>query len=387
MPRMPRRSAMTPRRALLARGRCGDGRGGFARPLRLRQGRPRRGARSPPSSPPPAPAASRSSSTRRRPTPRSSPGRRCSRPMPSEMARFAGMPIEPTPMPRKPAPASSDQVAVDAILITRGERGMTLCRRGGEPPLHVAAETHRVFDVTGAGDTVVATLAAALAAGAPLADAVRLANAAAGVAVTKPGTATVSPAELKQALGVAAAANVMTAAEARDAGRGVAAAGPQGRLHQRLLRSPPSRPPPFARPGGAARRPAGGRRQHRRLDRAAQGPRPAGAGPRHPHRGARRAEVRRPRRALRRGHAGSADPGRSFPTCSSRAPTMPRPTSSAAISSRRMAAGSSSCRSSPATPPPPRWAGYAAATASRGTDPVRFFRPGVTIVTDCDRTG
>jgi D-beta-D-heptose 7-phosphate kinase/D-beta-D-heptose 1-phosphate adenosyltransferase len=132
-----------------------------------------------------------------------------------EMARFAGMAIESDADAEEAGARVLDKVAVDAILITRGEHGMTLCRPG-EPPLHVAAETHRVFDVTGAGDTVAATLAAALAAGLSLSDAVRLANAAAGVAVTKPGTATVSPAELKQALGVAAAANVMTPAEARD---------------------------------------------------------------------------------------------------------------------------------------------------------------------------
>lgn len=132
-----------------------------------------------------------------------------------EMARFAGMPIRRDADAEAAGARVLARVAIDAILVTRGEHGMTLCRRG-EPPLHVAAETHRVFDVTGAGDTVVATLSAALAAGLPLPDAVRLANAAAGVAVTKPGTATVSPAELKQALGVASAANVMTAAEARD---------------------------------------------------------------------------------------------------------------------------------------------------------------------------
>lgn len=132
-----------------------------------------------------------------------------------EMARFAGMAIGSDADAEEAGRRVLDQVAVDAILITRGERGMTLCRRD-EPALHVAAETHRVFDVTGAGDTVAATLSAALAAGLPLPDAVRLANAAAGVAVTKPGTATVSPAELKQALGVASAANVMAAAAARD---------------------------------------------------------------------------------------------------------------------------------------------------------------------------
>ena len=72
------------------------------------------------------------------------------------------------------------------------------------------AETHRVFDVTGAGDTVVATLAAALAVGAPLADAVRLANVAAGIVVAKPGTATVRPQELSHALGAGLGDGVVT---------------------------------------------------------------------------------------------------------------------------------------------------------------------------------
>ncbi len=132
-----------------------------------------------------------------------------------EMARFAGLRIETDADAEAACRRILERVAVDAILVTRGEHGMTLLRRGGEA-LHVPAETHRVFDVTGAGDTVVATLAAALSAGLALPDAVRLANAAAGVVVLKPGTATVSPAELKQALGVASAANVMTAPEARD---------------------------------------------------------------------------------------------------------------------------------------------------------------------------
>jgi D-beta-D-heptose 7-phosphate kinase/D-beta-D-heptose 1-phosphate adenosyltransferase len=91
-------------------------------------------------------------------------------------------------------------VAIDAVLLTRGPDGMTLLAREGAP-LHVHAETHRVFDVTGAGDTVVATLAAALAVGVPLPDAVRLANIAAGIVVAKPGTATVQPQELRRALG------------------------------------------------------------------------------------------------------------------------------------------------------------------------------------------
>ncbi len=132
-----------------------------------------------------------------------------------EMARFAGMAIAGDAEAEEACRRLLAEVAVEAILVTRGEHGMTLCRRG-EPPLHVAAESHRVFDVTGAGDTVVATLSAALGAGIALEDAVRIANAAAGIVVTKPGTATVSPSELKQVLGLAAAANVVTAPEARD---------------------------------------------------------------------------------------------------------------------------------------------------------------------------
>jgi D-beta-D-heptose 7-phosphate kinase/D-beta-D-heptose 1-phosphate adenosyltransferase len=132
-----------------------------------------------------------------------------------EMARFAGMRIATDADAEEAGRRVLAAVPIDAVLITRGEHGMTLCRRS-EPPFHVPAESRRVFDVTGAGDTVVATLSAALAAGLALEDAVRLANAAAGVAVTKPGTATVSPAELGQAVGALATANVMPATAARD---------------------------------------------------------------------------------------------------------------------------------------------------------------------------
>ena len=82
-----------------------------------------------------------------------------------------------------------------AVLVTRGPEGMTLFRFG-EPALHVAAATRNVYDVTGAGDTVVGTSALALAAGAVLEEAVRLANQAAGIAVSKVGTAIVTRYEL-----------------------------------------------------------------------------------------------------------------------------------------------------------------------------------------------
>jgi D-glycero-beta-D-manno-heptose-7-phosphate kinase len=86
-----------------------------------------------------------------------------------------------------------------AALVTRGEQGMSLFERG-QPPFHVRATAREVFDVTGAGDTVIATLALALAAGASLAEAAVLANAAAGVVVGKVGTAQVSADEVRAAL-------------------------------------------------------------------------------------------------------------------------------------------------------------------------------------------
>ncbi|HKY33848.1 MAG TPA: D-glycero-beta-D-manno-heptose-7-phosphate kinase [Candidatus Polarisedimenticolia bacterium] len=81
------------------------------------------------------------------------------------------------------------------VLLTRGEKGMLLIEEG-EEPLAIPAAAREVFDVTGAGDTVIAALALGLAAGAPLRDAAALANAAAGVVVGKLGTATATPAEV-----------------------------------------------------------------------------------------------------------------------------------------------------------------------------------------------
>jgi D-beta-D-heptose 7-phosphate kinase/D-beta-D-heptose 1-phosphate adenosyltransferase len=88
---------------------------------------------------------------------------------------------------------------IDALLLTRGEHGMTLLR-GEAPPLHLPAETREVYDVTGAGDTVVAVLAAALAAGEDLPGATALSNLAAGIVVGKLGTASVSVPELHRAV-------------------------------------------------------------------------------------------------------------------------------------------------------------------------------------------
>lgn len=106
------------------------------------------------------------------------------------------------------------------LLITRSEQGMTLLRDGLEP-YNLPTRAREVFDVTGAGDTVVAVLAASMAAGLPVEQAMALANLAAGIVVGKVGTATVSVAELHKALqahhapvkGVVSEAQLLTAVQ------------------------------------------------------------------------------------------------------------------------------------------------------------------------------
>lgn len=87
------------------------------------------------------------------------------------------------------------QLKCDAVLITRGDRGMML-QTSDDCTVFVATAAREVYDVTGAGDTVIATLAAALAAGAELLEAAMLANNAAGIVVAKLGTATANANEL-----------------------------------------------------------------------------------------------------------------------------------------------------------------------------------------------
>ena len=86
------------------------------------------------------------------------------------------------------------ELGVDALLITRSEEGMTLYRQGER--LHMPAVAREVYDVSGAGDTVIAILGVMLAAGATFSEALRLANKAAGIVVGKLGTAVVHPEEL-----------------------------------------------------------------------------------------------------------------------------------------------------------------------------------------------
>lgn len=87
----------------------------------------------------------------------------------------------------------------EAVLVSRGEEGMSLFKRSGRVQ-HFPTAAREVFDVTGAGDTVLATCAVALGAGASFEDATILANHAAGIVVGKVGTATVTPAELHTVL-------------------------------------------------------------------------------------------------------------------------------------------------------------------------------------------
>ena len=88
-----------------------------------------------------------------------------------------------------------EKLGCDAVLITRGDRGLMLLE-GDNDPVYVETAAREVYDVTGAGDTVIATLAAAMASGATMLEAATLANHAAGIVVGKVGTATTSADEL-----------------------------------------------------------------------------------------------------------------------------------------------------------------------------------------------
>ncbi len=112
-----------------------------------------------------------------------------------EAEKMSGMHISSTEELRAAAEVLLETVGCQAVLITRGEAGMALLEKGREL-VTIPTTAREVFDVTGAGDTVIATLALGLAAEASFGDAAALANIAAGVVVGKVGTATVSPEEL-----------------------------------------------------------------------------------------------------------------------------------------------------------------------------------------------
>lgn len=115
----------------------------------------------------------------------------------SEFRQVAGAWSDEDEMTRK-AEALRASLDLQALLITRSEEGMSLYRAEGV--VHEPAKAQEVFDVSGAGDTVIATLAVMMATGADLPLAMRVANLAAGVVVGKLGTATVTAAELAREL-------------------------------------------------------------------------------------------------------------------------------------------------------------------------------------------
>lgn len=117
----------------------------------------------------------------------------------AEVARATGITGTDDDSVARAGEAARQHAEADAVLVTRSERGMTLVPRNS-PARHIATEAQAVADVSGAGDTVLAALAIALACGAGLPEAAALANFAAGIVVGKPGTAIVGHAELAQAL-------------------------------------------------------------------------------------------------------------------------------------------------------------------------------------------
>lgn len=111
----------------------------------------------------------------------------------AELAQVTGAWGDEAELVRKVAQLRAE-IGVGAVLLTRSEEGMSLFEDAGVS--HEPARAREVFDVTGAGDTVIATLAVLMAAGLPLSQAMRLANKAGGIVVGKFGTATVSYEEL-----------------------------------------------------------------------------------------------------------------------------------------------------------------------------------------------
>ena len=95
---------------------------------------------------------------------------------------------------RRRAQALREKLGLEALLLTRGEDGMTLFSKSSIKT--IPAEAREVFDVTGAGDTVIAAMAVMLGAGAGMEAAMRIANRAASIVVGKLGTATATPGEL-----------------------------------------------------------------------------------------------------------------------------------------------------------------------------------------------
>jgi D-beta-D-heptose 7-phosphate kinase/D-beta-D-heptose 1-phosphate adenosyltransferase len=127
-------------------------------------------------------------------------GATVAKPNRAELGDLTGLPVRTADEVLRAGTRLADVLPGTAVLVTLGPDGMVLFRAGSQPVRVPAAPARRVYDVTGAGDTAVAALALALAAGLGVEAAARVANAAAGVVVGKVGTAAVTPAELVAAL-------------------------------------------------------------------------------------------------------------------------------------------------------------------------------------------
>ena len=118
----------------------------------------------------------------------------------NETSGGSGIKIKDEKTLEKAGRAVMKKVKPDYLLITRGESGMSLYYNDGRSPLHLKARAKEVYDVTGAGDTVISTLAVAKSVGACISDACYIANAAASIAVSQLGTYAVGVNELEELL-------------------------------------------------------------------------------------------------------------------------------------------------------------------------------------------
>ena len=220
-----------------------------------------------------------------------------------ELAEASKMPVESDAEIVAAALHLIETCSVDAVLVTRSQDGMTLVDPSISPQ-HIPAAAREVFDVSGAGDTVLATIAAGLGAGLSLLDAARLSNIAAGIVVGKVGTAVTPVSELVAVLNERSELDKhLPLSLALDRVSRWHRATPAGRLHQRLLRPAPPRSHLAASPGARRLRQAGGRIKRRCFGAASQrahSPDPERGGPDRRNRGAGRCGSCR---YLRGGHA------------------------------------------------------------------------------------
>ena len=126
-------------------------------------------------------------------------GATCITPNTAELNLIAPFPADDDSMLESQAKKVIARYDLKYMLVTRGPKGMSLFRNG-RPAIHLAAQAREVYDVSGAGDTVIASLSAAVGAGLEMSEAAALANMAAGIVVGKVGTQPILDSELKQAL-------------------------------------------------------------------------------------------------------------------------------------------------------------------------------------------